>query len=222
MSLRANAGHTPAAPSPWTGGFNLMPWRLAAMRRLRRRRAFEWLAALLVGCACGGVAAAWQSIERTNADVRRQTVEQQLARHGAPLAQARRLAREADERRAALAEAQQRAKPLTRLFALVEALGRSRTEGVVLEQLAQRGDETELQASATDEAAAAAWLGRLHALPDVGAVNVREMKRAQDAGSARERAQRGAPIRVAARLVWKGSAPSAAGAVRSVGAKGAK
>jgi Tfp pilus assembly protein PilN len=230
MSLKASAGHAAAAgarsaaaaPVPWTGGFNLMPWRLAATRRLRRRRACEWLAALLVGCACGGVTAAWQSLQRTHAEVRREAVEQQLARLGTPLAQARRFAREADERRAALTEAQRRAQPLTRLFALVEVLARARTEGVVLEQLAQRGDETELQANATDEASAAAWLGRLHALPDVEAVNVREMKRAQDAGSARERAPLGAPIRVAARLVWKGAVASAPGAMRSVGARGEK
>lgn len=233
MSAGTGSGHAaPAAavPGAGIGGFNLLPWRQGAMRRLRRRRMFEWLAALVVGGACGSAVAGWQLFERTRAEAGREALEQQLARVEAPLALARKLAREADERSAARAEAQQRAKPLAQIFALVEALSRSRTQGVVLEQLAQRAEETELQASAADEAAAAAWLARLHALPGIEAVNVRELKRAQEGALSRERAMRGAPIRVAVRLTWKGAAAnvaanmasSAASAMRSVGAKGAK
>lgn len=205
-----------------TGGFNLLPWRQGAMRRLRRRRALEWLAALIVGGACGSAVAGWQLLERTRAETAREAVEHELARLDAPLARARKLAHEAGERSAARAEAQQRAKPLAEVFALVEALSRTRTEGVVLDQFVQRAEETELQASASDEAAAAAWLARLHALPGIDAVNVRELKRAQEGALARERAPHGAPIRVAVRLAWKGAAANAAGAMRSVGAKGAK
>ncbi|WP_322047149.1 fimbrial assembly protein [Paraburkholderia sp. J67] len=210
-------------------GFNLLPWRLAAVRRLHRRRALEWLAALSIGCVLGSVVAGWQVFERARAEARRASIEQQMAQLGAPLAQARRLAREADERAAALREAQQKARPLTQLFALVEALAQVRTDGVVLDQLIQHADETELHASATDEATAAAWLGRLHALGGIEAVNVREMTRGQDAGStrtaARDRMTQGAPIKVVARLVWKGAAARVANktvAVRTVDAKGAK
>lgn len=229
MSARAGSGHAASAggrngrpvPGSGSGGFNLLPWRQGAMRRLRRRRALEWLAALIVGGACGSAVAGWQLLERTRAEAAREAVERELARLDAPLARARKLAHEAGERSAARAEAQQRAKPLAQVFALVDALSRTRTEGVVLEQLAQHAEETELQASASDEAAAAAWLARLHALPGIEAVNVRELKRAQGA-LARERAPHGAPIRVAVRLAWKGAAASAAVAMRSVGAKGAK
>ncbi|WP_042298010.1 PilN domain-containing protein [Paraburkholderia bannensis] len=185
-------------------GFNLLPWRLAAVRRLRRRRALEWLAALLIGGALGSVAAGWQTFERMRADTRRAATEQQLAQLGAPLREARRLAREADERAASLREAQQKAKPLMHLFALIEALARVRTEGVTLDQLIQHADETELHASATDEAAAAAWLERLHTLRDIEAVNVREMKR-EAQGRQPHGTTQGAPIHVAARLVWKGA-----------------
>jgi Tfp pilus assembly protein PilN len=227
--------NAPVNVTAWEG-FNLLPWRLAAARRLRRRRAFEWLAALLIGAALGCAAAGWQAFERTQADARRTQIEQQLSQLGAPLREARRLAREADERHAALREAQQKAKPLTHLFALIEALARVRTEGVVLDQLIQHTDETELQASATDEAAAAAWLERLHALRDIEAVNVREMKREAQprqtrittrgaTGSTAGTPAGGAPIHVAARLVWKGAAASGqtkANAIHSVGAKEAK
>ena len=234
MSARGGNGH--AAPAgarngravPAIGGFNLLPWRQGAMRRLRKRRAFEWLAALIVGGACGSAMAGWQLLERNRAEVAREAVDQQLARLDASLARARKLASEADERRAVRSEAQQRAKPLAHVFALIDALSRVRTAGVVLEQLAQRAEETELQASAADEAAAAAWLARLHALPGIEAVNVRELKRAQEGALTRERAPRGAPIHVAVRLAWQGAAASAAsgasasGAMRSVGAKEAK
>lgn len=217
-------------------GFNLLPWRLAAVRRLRRRRVLEWLSALLIGGALGCLAAGWQTFERSRADVRREAIERQLAQLGAPLAEARRLARDADERAAALREAQLKAKPLTHLFALIEALARVRTDGVVLDQLIQHADETELQASATDEAAAGAWLERLHTLRDIEAVNVREMKRETRKEATKEttretrsetqgRQMHGVPIHVAARLVWKGAAanvPKPAGAVRGVGAKEAK
>ena len=218
----ADARHGTAVPGAGSDGFNLLPWRQGAMRRLRRRRVFEWLAALIVGGACGGAVAGWQLLERTRAEAGREAVEQQLARLDVPLALARKLVREADERRAARAEAQQRAKPLAQVFALIEALSRVRTQGVVLEQFAQRGEETELQASAADEAAAAAWLARLHALPGIEAVDVRELKRAQEGVLTRERAARGAPIRVAVRLAWKGATAKVAGAIHGVGAKGAK
>lgn len=232
MSARASiVREQSAVPGAWGGGFNLLPWRPGAIRRLRRRRALEWLAALIVGGACGSAVAGWQLFERTRVEARREAVDQQLAQLAVPLALAHKLEREADARRAARAEAQQRAKPLAHVFALIDALSRARTVGVTLEQLAQRAEETELHASATDEAAAAAWLASLHAIPGVDAVDVRELKRAQEAALARERALPGAsrsvaptraPIRVAVRLVWKGAAANAAGATHSAGAKGAK
>lgn len=196
MSAGAAVRDGRRVPEPAIGGFNLLPWRQGAMRRLRRRRALEWLAALIVGGACGSAVAGWQWFERARTEAAREGVAQQLARLETPMALARKLTREADERRAARAEAQQRAQPLAHVFALVEALSRVRAEGVVLEQLAQRAEETELLASAADEAAAAAWLARLHALPGIEAVNVRELKRAQEGALARERAARGAPIHV--------------------------
>ncbi len=212
-------------------GFNLLPWRPGAVRRVRRRRALEWLAAAVLGGVCGCAVAGWQHVEQTRLATRHAALERQLAQLGAPLAEAQRLARETRARQLASNEARERARPFQRLFALVDGLARARTEGVALEQLAQHGDATELLANAADEIAAAAWLERLRALPEVEAVSVQEMKRAQEAGGARSRGGSGAsvphrvePIRVAARLVWKGAtAPASASAsVSTAPAKEAK
>lgn len=196
----SRAGHGRAAD----GGFNLLPWRRRAMRRLRRRRVFEWGAAALVGCACAAPLAGWQWWERGRVDARREAGARAAAQLRAPLAEAQRLTSAAAERRIAERLAQQHAKPLIRLLTLFDALAHAGIPGVVLQQLAQHGHETELQATAVDETAADAWLGRLRALPDVEAVSVRELKRAPMAGARKPRATGGEPIRVMARVVWRG------------------
>lgn len=214
------------------GGFNLLPWRQRAIHRLRRRRLFEWLAAAVAGGACALGVVLWQFAERGGIEVRRDVLEQSLAHWRAPLGEAQRLAREAEARRTGEQLARQHARAATRLFALADALASGVPPGTGLEQLAQFADETDLLASAADESAAAAWLGRLRALPGVETVSVRELKRATPAGGARAgssssaRPQEGEPIRVAAHLVWQGASdvPHAdrLGVQRSPAAKEAK
>ncbi|MEM5315844.1 fimbrial assembly protein [Paraburkholderia sp. JHI869] len=187
------------------GGFNLLPWRQRAIRRLRRRRLLEWGAAALGGCVCALGVVLWQRVEYGAFEARREALEQPLAHWRAPLAEAQRLTRASEARRAGDQLARQHARTTTRFFALADALASDVPPGVGLQQLAQFADEADLQASAADESAAAAWLGRLRALPDVEAVSVRELKRAAPAGAARDRASDGEPIRVAAHLVWQGA-----------------
>lgn len=191
-------GHAP------DGGFNLLPWRLREMRRLRRRRVLEWGAAVLVGCACAAPLAGWQRWERGRVDARREAGAQAVAQLRVPLAEAQRLTSAAARQRTAEHLAQLHAKPLIRLLTLFDALAQAGIPGVMLQQLAQHGGETELQATAVDETAASAWLGRLRALPDVEAVSVREMKRASAAGGPKPRATGSEPIRVMAHVVWRG------------------
>jgi Tfp pilus assembly protein PilN len=200
------AGRIDLLRSP--GGFNLLPWRPRAIRRLRRRRLLEWLAATLGGCVCALGVVLWQSIERSGLDARREALERSLANWRGPLAEAQRLAAEAEARRAGEALARQHARLAVRFFALADALASDVPPGVGLQQLTQFADETDLQASAADESAAAAWLGRLRMLPDVEAVSVGELKRGARAGGARDSAQEGEPIRVAAHLVWQGASAS--------------
>jgi len=214
------------APLRSPGGFNLLPWRQRAIRRLRRRRLLEWLAAAFAGGASALSVLLWQSIERSGIEARRAALERSVAHWRAPLAEARRLAHEAEARRLGERLSRQHARAAAHLFALADWLSSDVPPGVGLQQLTQFAEETDLQASAADEAAAAAWLGRLRTLPDVEAVTVRELKRGTAAGAARESTPDGEPIRVAAHLVWQGaSAAPRAGASRAPGApvaKGAK
>ena len=198
------------------GGFNLLPWRQRAIRRLRRRRLLEWGAAALGGCACALGVVLWQRIEFSALEARREVLERPLAQWRAPLAEAQRLARESEARRVGDQRARQYARATTRFFALADALASDVPPGVGLQQLAQSADETDLQASAADESAAAAWLSRLRSLPGVEAVSVRELKRGAAAGAARDTTSDSEPIRVAAHLVWQGaSAVPHAGAPRA-------
>ncbi|MCP3725491.1 fimbrial assembly family protein [Paraburkholderia sp. CNPSo 3272] len=194
-----------AFPAQAIGGFNLLPWRQRAMRRLLRRRLLEWGAAAFGGCACALGVVLWQRVEFSALEARRVALERPLAQWRAPLAEAQRLTRESEARRVGDRLARQHAQVTTRFLALADALASDAAPGVGLQQLAQFADETDLQASAADESAAAAWLGRLRSLPDVEALSVRELKRGVPAGAARERAPDGEPIRVAAHLVWQGA-----------------
>jgi Tfp pilus assembly protein PilN len=198
-------------------GFNLLPWRQRQMRRLLRRRLIEWCAAALCGCACVVPLVGWQLWMRERTDARRELVEQATARLRLPFAEATRLASEAAAQSSAEQLARRHAKPLQHLTTLLDALVSAGVTGVALEQLAQHGDEVELQAAAVDETAVAEWLGGLRSLPEVDAVSVHELTRALPEGGARQRAPSAGrshwvvrePVRVMARLVWHGM-PSAA------------
>ncbi|WP_143189333.1 fimbrial assembly family protein [Paraburkholderia lycopersici] len=212
---------TRAGPRRDIGGFNLLPWRQRAIRRLRRRLLAEWLVAALAGCVCALVVVLSQHMARSGLEVRREALERSIAHWRAPLAEAQRLEREGEARLAGERLARLHARATARFFALAGALASDVPPGVGLQQLTQFADETDLQASAADESAAAAWLGRLRALPDVEAVSVRELKRGAPAGAARERAQDEGPIHVSAHLVWQGAtAVPEARAVRAPSAPG--
>lgn len=191
---------------PEAGGFNLLPWRPREMQRLRRRRVIEWGAAALVGCVCAMPLTGWYAWQRGGVDARRLAVEASVAQLRAPYAEAQRLRGAAAAQQSAAQLAQQRGKPLTRMLALLDGLASAGTAAVVLQQIVQHGDETELQAAATSETATAEWLGRLRAVPDVQTVSVRELTRTSQTGGAKQRASIGEPIRVIARLVWQGAA----------------
>ncbi len=186
-------------------GFNLLPWRQREMQRLLWRRVGEWSAAALLGCACVAPLAGWQLWARGRADARREVVEQALQRLHSPRAEASRLASEAAAQRAAVGLAQQHAKPLKRLMALFDGLARAGIAGVALQQVAQRGEELELQAAAANESTVAEWLGQLRALPEVDAVSVREFKRAPSTAGTKEGPAGTEPIHVLARVVWLGA-----------------
>jgi Tfp pilus assembly protein PilN len=190
-------------------GFNLLPWRPREMLRLRRRRLVEWGAAALMGCACAMPLAGWQMWERSRVDARRSVVDALAAQLREPFAEAQRLLGKAAAQRSAAQSAQQRGKPLIRMLALLDGLASADVPGVVLQQIVQHGDETELQATVASETATSEWLGRLRAVPEVGTVSVRELKRTSQGVNSKERAGIREPIRVIARLVWQGATVAA-------------
>jgi Tfp pilus assembly protein PilN len=206
-------------------GFNLLPWRQRQMRRLLRRRLIEWCAAMLCGCAFVVPLVGWELWMRERTDARRMTVEQGAARLRVPVAEATRLASEAAAQNAAEQLAKSHAKPLEHLVTLFDALVSAGVTGVALTQLAQHGNEVDLEAAAVDETAASEWLGGLRSLPEVDSVNVRELKRPLAAGGAKAGTPGGKridktarePVHVVARLVWRGmpSATTPAGANRA-------
>ena len=188
------------------GGFNLLPWRPREMQRLRRRRVVEWGAAALVGCACAAPLAGWETWQRSRVEARRLVVEASAAQLRAPFAEAQRLLGAAAAQRSAVQLARQRGTPLVRMLALLDALAGTGPAGVVLQQIVQHGDETEVQAVVANETITAAWLARLRAAPEVGTVSVRELKRAsQSVHSRGQAASQAEPIRVIARVAWQGA-----------------
>lgn len=190
-----------------TQGFNLLPWRHREARSLRRRLALQWVAAALLGCACVAPFAGWRAWQRVQFEREHRALTRALDRLRAPLAEERRLVHDEQERRRRDAEARERAKPLARLFSLLDRLGAANVEGVTLRQVVHREHETEVQATVDGEAATAVWLARLRALPEVGAVSVREMKRAA-AGGGRDIERQHGPLQVIAHLAWAGPAAS--------------
>lgn len=198
----------PCPECRWIGGFNLLPWRRGEARRLRRRRAFEWLAAALVGCACAAPLAGWRSVQRMQTDGERRALDASFAQLRAPLAEQRRLAHEVDERRLRAVTAWERTKPLARLFRLLDGVAAANVDGVLLDQVVHRTHETQLHATVSGdvngEAAMAAWLARLRTLPDVETVSVREMKRAASTGARADDRQHG-PLQLTAQLTWAGA-----------------
>jgi Tfp pilus assembly protein PilN len=206
-------------------GFNLLPWRQRRIRRLLRRRLIEWCAATLCGCAFVVPLVGWELWTREKTDAKREAVEQGAARLRVPLAEATRLASEAAAQNAAEQLAKAHAKPLEHLVTLLDGLVSAGVTGVALMQLAQHGNEVDVEAAAVDETAAAEWLGGLRSLSEVDSVNVRELKRSLPAGGAKPAMSGGKrhdetarePAHVVARLVWRGtpSATTPAGASRA-------
>jgi type IV pilus assembly protein PilN len=90
---------------------------------------------------------------------------------------------------------------LTRLIALFDVLSGEADPRIVVQQLRQRDQETELFASARDHSAPAAWLKRLNAIHGVRDTEVSDLRRA---GTSSPRAAPGesSAIEFATRLHW--------------------
>jgi type IV pilus assembly protein PilN len=207
----------------WLGGFNLLPYRQRDARLARRRRLLEWIAAICAGCAAVFGLAAWQAFERARLDAQRVSIERTLTQLSAPLAEHAALLRARDEQRRNAARAQSISEPLTHLRDLLDALSFEPGDGVVLQQLRHREDETELLAASRGHLASAEWLKRLSAIRGVKGVEVSDLHRADPrGGAAAAQASVVGPIEFGAHLRWNEPAPKAARAAASAAQRAVK
>ncbi|WP_168795421.1 fimbrial assembly protein [Paraburkholderia aromaticivorans] len=186
----------------WLGGFNLLPYRQRNARLARRRRVLEWIGAVCAGFAAVFVLAGWQAIERARFDAQRVSVEHTLTQLSAPLAEHATLLRAQDEQRRNIARAKSLSEPLTHLRDLLDALSFEPGDGVVLQQLRQREDETELLATSRGHLASADWLKRLSAIRGVKGAEVSDLHRSVPRGGAAAQASVAGPIEFGAHLRW--------------------
>ncbi|MFM0510549.1 fimbrial assembly protein [Paraburkholderia sp. RL17-373-BIF-A] len=195
----------------WLGGFNLLPYRQTNARLARRRRVLEWVAAVCAGCAAVFALGGWQVIERARLDAQRVSIEHTLTQLSAPLAEHAALLRARDEQRRDVERAKSVSEPLTHLRDLLDALSFEPGDGVVLQQLRHREDETELLATSRGHLASAEWLKRLSVIRGVKGAEVSDLHRSVSRGvAAAAQVSVAGPIEFGAHLRWNEPAQKAA------------
>ncbi|AFQ49527.1 hypothetical protein [Burkholderia cepacia] len=145
------------------GGFNLLPYRERRAHALRRRRATQCGAAILLGVLAAGLwtgaAAGW----RWRVDAERASVEARLRQWQPQVDAARRAAGAATDRAQRDAQAVLLAVPYRRVVGLLATLARVRDDTIRLDALRTTSSGAVLDARATSYRAAARWLARLAA-----------------------------------------------------------
>jgi len=157
---------------------NLLPYR--PMRRARRRRqlALQFLLAACLGL-CGALASGyWQHTHAVRNDARRAQLERRLRQLEPALAEGRRLERAiaAYARRAALIASL--AVSRDDLFYLLQALGRDRVAGLVLDQIHLRAGGATVTGVAPDRRVLTTWAGQLERAIGLTAVEVVDIEAA--------------------------------------------
>ncbi|MGU7774058.1 fimbrial protein [Burkholderia sp. MR1-5-21] len=188
------------------GGFNLLPYRDRIARAMRRRRAAQCGAAILLGAAGVGVwtgGAAWL---RVRTDAERARVDARLLRQQPQVDAAVRAARSAEAAVQRSGQAAVLAAPYRQAVELLALLARVRDDEVRLDALRAMPSGAELDARAASYRAAARWFARLAHEPqnwraDVDALTPAPPEPAGAAGAA------GMPYRFSVQLRWH-DAPS--------------
>ncbi|RQS72236.1 fimbrial protein [Burkholderia sp. Bp8963] len=185
------------------GGFNLLPYRDRVARAMRRRRAAQCGAAILLGVSGVGVwtgGAAWL---RMRIDAERARVDARLLRQQPQVDVAVRAARSADAAAQRSGQAATLAAPYRQAVELLALLARVRDDEVRLEALRATASGAELDARAASYRAAARWFARLAHDSQRWRVDVDALKPApvDPAGAARM------PFRFSVQLRWQDVAP---------------
>ncbi|HZZ10162.1 MAG TPA: fimbrial assembly protein [Paraburkholderia sp.] len=186
----------------WLGGFNLLPYRQRNARLARRRCVLEWTGAALAGCVAVLIFAGWQGYEKKQFDDERTSIEQTLATLAAPLAEHAKLALAQDQQRQGVARAKRLSEPLVRLRDLLDALSFEPGEGVVLQQLRQRENETDLLATSRGHLASADWLKHLSTIRGVTSAEVSDLHRSGSREATASAMSANGPVEFGAHLRW--------------------
>ncbi|WP_321807753.1 fimbrial protein [Burkholderia sp. BCC1993] len=145
------------------GGFNLLPYRERLAQALRRRRAAQCGAAIVLGvlgaCVWTGAATAW----RWRVDAERTRVEARLRQLQPRIEAARRAAGVAADLARRDARAVVLAAPYRRVAGLLATLAQVRGDTVRLDALRTTASGAVLDARTTSYRAAARWLARIAA-----------------------------------------------------------
>ncbi|KVV28070.1 fimbrial protein [Burkholderia ubonensis] len=194
------ASQKPAAAFAWLDldGFNLLPYRDRLARAMRRRRAAQCGAAILLGILGVGAwtgGAAWL---RMRTDAERAVVEARLSRQQPRVDAAARAARMVAAAAQRDAQAAALAAPYRRATELLVLVARVRDDGIGLEALRMTASGAVLDARAASYRAAARWLDRIAREQHGWRVDVDALKPApaEPAGATRM------PVRFSVQLRW--------------------
>jgi len=183
------------------GGFNLLPYRQRDARLARRRCAMEWFGAAMAGALAVLAFAGSQWFVGAQLDAQRASIGRSLAELATPLAEHARLVQADADRRARAILAETISLPLVHLLDLLDVLSGESANGVVVQELRHRPEETQVRATATDHIASAAWLKQLGAVRDATGVAVDELHRTV-AGPQGDVSATLAQVDFAARVRW--------------------
>lgn len=179
--MTARAGCSSAGGQPGLGaqGFNLLPHRQQAARRLRRWRLAECASSALLGVGAALACNALGPFEMGRLTERRAKLEATWSSLAGPLAQYRQLERRLTDEQQQASLSALLAAPGTALLEVVDALAGEAGDGVALDRLEQRGEAFELKARAVDSRAAAAWVGRLERVRGIEHAEIAELRRVE-------------------------------------------
>ncbi|WP_175924502.1 fimbrial protein [Burkholderia latens] len=193
---------TAAVPSP-LGGFNLLPYRERLAHTLRRRRAMQCGAAIVLGVLGAGLWTGAATVWRWRVDAERTRVDAQLRQWQPRLDVARRAAGAAADVAQRDAQAALRAAPYRRIAGLLATLAQARDDTVRLDALRATSSGAVLDARATSYRAAARWLARIAAEQHGWRFDIGELAPA----SAAPVADLAAPFRFSVQVRWHDGSP---------------
>ncbi|VWB82403.1 fimbrial protein [Burkholderia pseudomultivorans] len=190
------------------GGFNLLPYRERLAQALRRRRAAQCGAAILLGVLGVGLWTAGAAWRRTGLDAERARVEARLRRVQPQVDAATRAASAAAGVAQRDAQAAVLAAPYRRIAALLAMLARARDGAVRLDALHVTFSGATLDLHATNYRAAAQWLAGVARERQDWRIDVGSLKPAPAA----QADAAAAPFRFSVQLRWRDEAPPQPGA----------